>query len=159
MPAHRFSTVLGDCRICWEGEHVSGFGLLTDLPGDDTPPPWIERIAQRVRSHLAGAPEDFANVPYDWPRVTDFQAAVYRAALAVKSGRTATYGDLARALNQPIGVSRAVGVALGQNPWPLLVPCHRFVGADGRMTGFSAPGGIQTKLRLLAIEGSQLFAD
>jgi methylated-DNA-[protein]-cysteine S-methyltransferase len=77
--------------------------------------------------------------------------------LRVAPGMTKTYGWLAAAIGQPVSASRAVGTALGQNPWPLLVPCHRFVGADGKMTGFSAPGGVQTKLRLLSIEGAELF--
>ena len=74
-------------------------------------------------------------------------------------GQTSTYGQLAAAIGRPLSEARAIGTALGQNPWPLLVPCHRFIGADGRMTGFSAPGGIKTKLRLLALEGVELFAE
>ena len=72
---------------------------------------------------------------------------------------TARLLGAARALGQPPGVSRAIGAALGANPWPLLVPCHRIVAADGKMTGFSGPGGIRTKLRLLALEGAELFAE
>jgi methylated-DNA-[protein]-cysteine S-methyltransferase len=102
---------------------------------------------------------DFSDCPLAWDSVTNFQSQVYRAALEVKSGLTATYGDLARAIGQPPGASRAVGTALGQNPWPLIVPCHRFVGANGKMTGFSGNGGIATKLKLLAIEGSELFGE
>jgi methylated-DNA-[protein]-cysteine S-methyltransferase len=77
----------------------------------------------------------------------------------VPAGRTCTYGDLAALLGEPPGSSRAIGAALGANPWPLIVPCHRIVGAKDRLTGFSAPGGVRTKARLLAIEGAQLLAE
>ncbi len=161
MPRHRFDTALGSCTLAWEGEQVTGFGLLAaPTEHDDAPPPdWIKPLIERVRLHLQGQSQDFADVPYAWTQVNDFQRSVYEAALQVKSGQTATYGDLARAIGQGPVAARAVGTALGQNPWPLLVPCHRFIAADGKMTGFSAPGGIQTKLRLLALEGSQLFAE
>ena len=62
-------------------------------------------------------------------------------------------------LGLPAGSARAVAAALGANPWPLLVPCHRIVGADGGMTGFSGPGGIRTKTRLLALEGALLLSE
>ena len=60
-------------------------------------------------------------------------------------------------LGLPPGASRAVAAALGANPWPLLIPCHRIIGANGKMTGFSGPGGIATKIRLLTLEGTQLI--
>ncbi len=97
--------------------------------------------------------------PTHGKQVTPFQRDVYVAALGVKPGETWSYGQLTVAIGQPISAARAVGTALGQNPWPLLVPCHRFIGADGKMTGLSSPGGISTKLKLLALEGSQLFAE
>jgi methylated-DNA-[protein]-cysteine S-methyltransferase len=164
MPHATFSTPLGLCAIAWQGTLLTRF-LLPDPDrtpaghGETPPPPWVKTIMQRVQLHLAGQPQDFSDVPYDFARVTDFAAAVLRATLAVKSGSTATYGDLAAALGQPAAASRAVGAALGDNPWPLLIPCHRIVAAGGRMTGFSGPGGIATKVRLLALEGAQLLAE
>jgi methylated-DNA-[protein]-cysteine S-methyltransferase len=101
--------------------------------------------------------QEFTGLPYAWHRVSAFQQKVYQAALQVKPGQTMSYGQLAAIVGPP-ATPRAVGNALGQNPWPVLVPCHRFIAADGRMTGFSAPGGIKTKLRLLALEGAELFA-
>jgi methylated-DNA-[protein]-cysteine S-methyltransferase len=77
----------------------------------------------------------------------------------VKPGHTSSYGDLAAAIGQPAAASRAVGTALGSNPWPLLIPCHRILAATGKMTGFSGPGGIATKVKLLALEGAQLLAE
>jgi len=159
MPEITFQTPLGPCAIAWEGEAVTGFRLPPVSGAANPAPAWVDAIARRATAHLSGDFQDFAGLPYAWDRVTDFQCAVYRAALMVKAGETWSYGQLAAAIGQPASAARAVGSALGQNPWPLLVPCHRFVGADGRMTGFSAHGGIKTKLRLLALEGAELFAE
>lgn len=162
MPCHTFPTALGACTLAWEGTEVTGFRLLgsdeASVPAREVPA-WARTLVARVQRHLAGEPQDYADVPFAFSRVSDFQRDLYTAALKVKAGQTLSYGGLARAIGQPPAAARAVGTALGQNPWPLLVPCHRFVGADGTMTGFSAPGGIKTKLRLLAIEGEQLFAE
>jgi len=159
MPATTFPTPIGTCGIVWQDGTLLGFRLPPATPGDDPAPDWVTAIIARVQRHLDGEPQDFSDLPYAFGTVGDFAAQVYRAALAVKAGRTCSYGDLARQLGQPLAVSRAVGTALGANPWPLLVPCHRIVAGDGKMTGFSGPGGIKTKLRLLTIEGAQLFAE
>ena len=160
MNQYSIITDLGVCTLLWEGDRVTGFRLPDGTsPESDPAPDWIGAIGRRATQHISGVVQDFEDVPYDWQRVTEFQREVYRVALGVKSGVTWTYGQVAKALDLPPGGARAIGMALGQNPWPLLVPCHRFIGANGKMTGFSAPGGIKTKLRLLAIEGSQLFAE
>ena len=155
-------TRLGTCTLLWEGDRVTGFRLpYSGQPRVEstTPPDWVARLAERVTAHMAGDLQDFAEVPFDWNRVSEFKRDVYKVALGVKPGVTWSYGQVANALGLPPGGARSVGTALGQNPWPLLVPCHRFIGADGKMTGFSAPGGIRTKLTLLALEGAQLFAE
>ncbi|HTZ20005.1 MAG TPA: methylated-DNA--[protein]-cysteine S-methyltransferase [Opitutaceae bacterium] len=162
MPRITFSTAFGRCALVWGNAGVAGFELPeAEARTDDTgeAPAWIGTLADRVQRHLAGEWQDFSDVRYDFDQVTAFQRRVYRAALAVKAGHTCTYGELAAALGLESGASRAVGHALGANPWPLLVPCHRFVGAKGKMTGFSAPGGVRTKTRLLALEGAQLLAE
>jgi methylated-DNA-[protein]-cysteine S-methyltransferase len=159
MPATSFDTPIGRCAIAWNADEITGFFLLPSRRSQDEPPPWVEAIVARAKRHLAGELQDFANVPYAWSRVSPFQRAVYQAALRVKPGQTSTYGELATAIGRPSATARDVGTALGQNPWALLVPCHRFIGSDGRMTGFSSPGGIKTKLRLLALEGVELFAE
>lgn len=162
MPHATFATPLGLCAIAWSDAGLTRF-LLPDPErpsggGTETePPPWIAAVVARVRRHLTGEGQDFSDVRYDFTRVTEFVAAVLRATLAVKSGHTATYGELAAAIGQPPAASRAIGTALGDNPWPLLIPCHRVVAASGKMTGFSGPGGIATKARLLALEGAQLL--
>ncbi len=157
-----FPTPLGRCAVSWHEAGLTGFEL-PEAPvraGDTSEPPAaIAAIIARVQRHLAGEPQDFSDLRYDFAEVPAFDLAVLRATLAVKSGQTRSYGEIATAIGQPLAASRAVGSALGANHWPLLIPCHRIVAADGRMTGFSGPGGIKTKLRLLALEGAQLFAE
>jgi methylated-DNA-[protein]-cysteine S-methyltransferase len=167
MPRLFIATPLGECALFWSGDVVTGFRLpevsaaKTGAADEaiDSAPAWVHELARRVQLHVARTFQDFADAPFDWSRVSEFQRAVYATALTVKAGSTWSYGQVAAALGLPPGGARAVGVALGQNPWPLLVPCHRFIGADGKMTGFSAPGGTKTKLKLLALEGAQLFAE
>ncbi len=162
MPHATFSTPMGTCAIAWNDAGLTRF-LLPDpdrQPAGDTqsdPPPWVQSVIERVVEHLSGTPQDFADVRYDFTRLPDFERAVLQATLAVKPGHTITYGEIATAIGQPVSASRAVGAALGSNPWPLLIPCHRVVAASGKMTGFSAPGGVGTKSRLLALEGAQLL--
>ena len=163
MPWTAFGTSLGQCGIAWNEDGVTAFflpgsaGRLPSAVATAAPPPWIAAIMSRVQLHLAGEAQDFSDVRFDFTRVTEFAATVLRATLAVKSGCTSTYGDLAAAIGQPPAASRAVGSALGDNPWPLLIPCHRIVAAGGKMTGFFGPGGVATKVRLLALEGAQLL--
>ncbi len=163
MPWTAFDSPLGPCALAWGDAGLTAFflpGSTDRLPPDAdraAPPPWIAATIARVRCHLSGEAQDFSDSSYDFTRVTDFAATVLRATLAVKSGRTTTYGELATAIGQPPAASRAVGAALGANPWPLLTPCHRIVAANGKMTGFSGPGGVGTKARLLALEGAQLL--
>ena len=164
MPHATFSTALGTCAIAWGDAGLTRF-LLPDperRSGGDTesePPPWVEQIIERVRRHLTGEVQDFSDVRYDFGRLAAFNQNVLRATLGVKAGRTATYGEIATMIGEPPSASRAVGAALGANPWPLLIPCHRIVAATGKMTGFSGPGGVSTKVKLLAVEGAQLVAE
>ena len=163
MPHATFQTPLGACAIAWGDTGLTGFSL----PGaarkaEDRgaePPPWIRAIVARVQRHLAGEPQDFSDICYDFATVPAFNQRVLRATLEVKSGRTATYGEIAAAIGEAPASSRAVGAALGANHWPLLIPCHRVTGAHGKMTGFSGPGGVQTKTRLLALEGALLISE
>ena len=163
MTSFPFQTALGTCRIVWSDAGLAAFRLPEPKAGpapswieDVSVPAWVREVAARAKKHLAGELQDFEGTSFDFTLVSSFQRAVYEGALAVKAGQTQSYGWLAKKIGQPIFASRAVGTALGQNPWPLLVPCHRFIGASGKMVGFSGPGGIQTKLRLLALEGAVL---
>lgn len=163
MPTASFATPLGRCALEWRDASLTRFWLPGRTPpappgGDEAaPPPWVQAIRDRVGRHLARDFQDFSDLPYDFPSVAPFIAEVLRATLAIKAGYTATYGEIAAAIGQPATASRAVGLALGSNPWPLLIPCHRILASTGKMTGYSGPGGIETKIRLLALEGAQLL--
>jgi methylated-DNA-[protein]-cysteine S-methyltransferase len=160
MPSNSFPTSFGLCTITWSGNNLTSFHLPSDPTtngkSDDTAPEGITAIIARVQRHLNGEMQDFADLNYDFSCVTPFQHAVFAAALAVKAGETRTYGWLAEKLGRSPAASRAIGTALGRNPWPLLVPCHRFIGANGKLTGYSGPGGVATKERLLALELAEL---
>jgi len=105
-----------------------------------------------------GARDDLRDLVLDLDDITEFHRRVFATARAIAPGNTITYGELARRLGTP-GAARAVGQALGANPFPIVVPCHRIVAADGSLGGFSAPGGARTKRRMLQIEGAIAQAD
>lgn len=166
-----FDTPLGACGMAWGLDGLRGLQLperdrptalarlarrFADLT-ETEPPPDMAAIMTRVAAHLGGARDDYADVSLDFARVGAWEASVYGAARGIPAGETRTYGALAAALGEP-GAAQAVGQALGRNPWPIIVPCHRITAAEGRTGGFSAPGGAATKLKLLEIEGA-LAAD
>ncbi len=166
----RFDTPLGRCGIAWtesgiarvqlpdtDEERASRMLERGEATAAEPPPPVADAMAAIAR-HLAGEAQDFSDVALDFEGVGDFARRVYAAARAVPAGRTATYGEIAAAIGQP-KEARAVGQALGANPVPLIVPCHRVVPSNGGIGGFSAPGGSLTKTRLLALEGVGLPLD
>ncbi len=174
MPHTLFPTAFGTCGIAWNDTGLTGFQLpeateeLTDqhiaakdrLTGESGPTPdWVQALITRVQQHLDGKLQDFEQARLDWSRVSDFQQAVYRHALAIKPGYKKSYGEIAKLMALGNEAARAVGVALATNPWPLIVPCHRVVSASDKMTGFSAPGGVRTKTRLLVLEGAELLSE
>ena len=108
-------------------------------------------IAQ-VRALLAGEHVDLSGADLDMSTVQPFERRVYAIARTIRPGQAMTYGEIAERLGDKL-LARDVGQAMGRNPFPIIMPCHRVVGAGGAMVGFSAPGGVQTKLKLLAIEG------
>ncbi len=110
--------------------------------------------AGQVRAYLEGRLTDF-DLPVDLSSTTHFQRQVLREALGVPRGQVATYGEIALRIGKP-HASRAVGQALGRNPIPIVVPCHRVIGADGSLRGYSGGGGLKAKARLLALEGATL---
>ncbi len=123
-----------------------------DLPLVDRPGGALAQVARRVRAHLKGRPDDLRDVPVDLSAQPPFARRVLRALRRVDPGRTVTYGELAARAGNP-GAARAVGRIMGANPVPLIVPCHRCMGVGGALTGFSAPGGVHLKARLLHREG------
>ncbi|HEY4299809.1 MAG TPA: methylated-DNA--[protein]-cysteine S-methyltransferase [Candidatus Didemnitutus sp.] len=174
MPHQLFSTAFGSCGIAWNDTGLTGFQLpgesdeLTERrvaakarsqPAAGPAPEWVAELIKRVQQHFEGKLQDFSDAAIDWSRVSDFQQAVLLRTLAVRPGHKTTYGDIAREMALGPESARAVGVALATNPWPLIVPCHRVVSASDKMTGFSAPGGVRTKTRLLTLEGAELLSE
>lgn len=129
-------------KVAAHGSTVGTFARPTGFAAD---------AAKRIREYFAGEAIDLDDLPLDLDRVPPFAQKVYAAARAIPRGKTETYGDIAERVGSP-RASRAVGGALGRNPVPLVVPCHRVVGAGGRVGGFSASGGIGLKRRMLALE-------
>jgi methylated-DNA-[protein]-cysteine S-methyltransferase len=164
MSTRYFSTALGVASVSWNEHGLTRFHLPEENakasgPLSTSAPPEIADIILRAQDHFAGTLHDFSDVALDWSQVTSFQKKVYLETQAIPAGHTTTYGKIAERLGLGREAARSVGVALGANPWPLVVPCHRVVSADGKMTGFSAPGGIRTKTRLLALEGAELLSE
>jgi methylated-DNA-[protein]-cysteine S-methyltransferase len=160
-----FDTAIGRCGIAWGAHGIRAVSLPE--PGDDAlrarlrrrapdaaevpPPPSVAAVVADVVALLRGEGRVFAAGLLDWRGVPDFHRRVYEVALEIPPGRTLTYGEVATRLGDR-RQAQAVGQALGRNPFAPLVPCHRVVAADGRTGGFSAVGGVATKLRLLALE-------
>ncbi|GAB4467756.1 MAG: methylated-DNA--[protein]-cysteine S-methyltransferase [Anaerolineae bacterium] len=115
-------------------------------------PAAVEPYAAQVRAYFAGERHDF-DLPVDLSRLTDFQRAVLAAAGAIPPGEVRTYQQLAQAIDRP-QAARAVGAALAHNPIPLVIPCHRVIGSDGGLHGYGGAGGLETKKRLLQMEGA-----
>lgn len=153
MPRTFFDTALGPCGIAWGENGLTDFFLLETGRSEKNLPKGISQIVTQIQKTIASKQLHFRDIPLDWSRVTPFQKQVYKAACTVPSGTVLTYGELAALTGRKRGAARAIGGALGKNPWPLLVPCHRFIGASGNLTGYSASGGITTKRRILEWEG------
>jgi len=121
-------------------------------------PAFVVEAARLLKRHLAGEAQDLSALPLDLSVLAPFQRAVYEKIRSLPPGRTTTYGEIAALLGKP-GASRAVGQALGRNPFLVVVPCHRVLAAGGAPGGFAAPGGVVAKQRLLALEGVTLAVD
>ena len=114
----------------------------------------LQRVIDDIMGLLNGEPRDLNHAKLDMAGCADFHRRVYEIARTIPAGSTLTYGEIAERLGDRI-LARDVGEALSRNPWPIIVPCHRVLAAGGKAGGFSAPGGVATKLRLLSIEGAQ----
>lgn len=167
-----FDTPVGRCGLAWRGGALSALQLpepddagtvrrmlryvaaaepAPPLVAEDDAPAWVRDVIAQVGALLEGRPQHLEDVPLDLRGIPDFARQVYALSRAIPPGRTLTYGEVARRLDAP-GASRAVGQALGANPFAIIVPCHRVLAASGRSGGFSASGGVRTKLALLALE-------
>ncbi len=161
-----FDTPIGRCGIAWNGRGIAAIQLpearesetkarlLRRLPAasEAAPPPEVLQAQDCILALLRGEAGDLAEIVLDMDRVPPFHRRVYEVARTIPPGATLSYGEIAARLGAP-GAARAVGQALGQNPFAIVVPCHRVTAAGGKLGGFSAAGGIATKLRLLSLEG------
>ena len=162
-----FDTAIGPCGIVWGDRGITGVQLPmgseektrnrihqrnAGIP-EAPPPAEVQRAIERIVELLAGKPDDLTDVVLDLEGVPEFNRGVYDIARSIPPGQTLTYGDIAKRLGG-VELSRDVGQALGRNPCPIVVPCHRVLAAGGKPGGFSANGGVVTKLKMLAIEGA-----
>ena len=154
-----FQTALGTCAIAWSDAGIT----RVLLPGTrclarsarDAPEGVLAAIGAIV-TLLAGDRTDLRWIDLDEAGIDGFRRTVYAAAREIPPGETASYGDIAHAIGKP-DAPRAVGAALAENPFPIVVPCHRVLTSTGQLHGFSAPGGIATKRRMLEIERAPGF--
>ena len=170
MTTHHFAlfdTSIGRCGIAWGPRGINAVQLpmgnedktrarIRQRHGDAVeaaPPPEVQNAIEGIVELLAGKPNDLSAIALDLHGVPEFNRGVYDIARAIPPGQTLTYGDIAKRLGG-VELSRDVGQALGRNPCPIVVPCHRVLAAGGKPGGFSANGGVVTKLKMLAIEGA-----
>jgi methylated-DNA-[protein]-cysteine S-methyltransferase len=163
-----FETAIGCCGIVWNERGIAGVQLperseaatrsrlLRRFPGarDGAPPGEIRRAIDDIVALLGGERRDLSHVAIDIGAVPEFHRRVYEVARRIPPGATLSYGELAERLGDR-NLARDVAEALSKNPCPIIVPCHRILAAGGKSGGFSAAGGVATKLRLLTIEGAQ----
>ena len=166
-----FDTAIGRSQVAWGDRGI----VAVQLPGvsesrtrarilglfpearEGSPPAGVESAIAGIAALLRGEEIDLSDIALDMTGVPDFHRRVYAVARAIPAGRTLTYGEIAQRLGEP-NAAREVGQALGENPFPIIVPCHRVLAANGKLGGFSAPGGATTKLKLLRIEGAEAAA-
>ncbi len=127
-----------------------GSEIPAELPKNA--PAWVAELIRAITAYAAGEEVDFSTVPVDLSGVDDFRLAIYVAARKLQFGEITTYGELAVRAGHA-GLARETGAALGSNPVPLVIPCHRILAAGGKIGGFSAPGGSTTKEKMLRLEG------
>jgi methylated-DNA-[protein]-cysteine S-methyltransferase len=160
-----FDTPIGSGGVAWSDHGIVGVQLpepdaskvlarlRRQFPGatESSPSPPIQRAIEAMTALLRGEPTDLAGVTLDMDGVPRFERQVYDVTRTIRFGETLSYGQIASRLGDP-RLARDVGQALGRNPFPLVVPCHRVLAAGGKLGGFSARGGVATKQRLLDIE-------
>jgi methylated-DNA-[protein]-cysteine S-methyltransferase len=163
-----FATAIGDCALAWNDVGIVAAWLPEASPGrlrsrianrfpdasEAAPGPDIVRAIDSITALLRGERIDLAAIRIDDAPLAAFDRRVYAAARTIAAGRVISYGELAARVGAD-ATAREVGAALGRNPFPIIVPCHRIVASDGELGGFSAPGGTATKRRLLTIEDAR----
>jgi methylated-DNA-[protein]-cysteine S-methyltransferase len=162
-----FDTAVGRCAIAWGARGIKAIELPARSEaatrrriaracpgaGEADPPEQVASAIGAIAALFDGGADDLGDVVLDMESLPEFDRRVYDAARAIQPGSTLSYGAIAERIGER-GAAQAVGQALGRNPFPIVVPCHRVVAADGSLRGFSAPGGIDTKRRMLALEGA-----
>ena len=163
-----FDTAIGCCGIVWSARGLAGVQLPEANEAatrarvlkrfrsarEAPPPPDIKKAMDGIMALLRGEARDLTDVKIDDAGTPEFNARVYDITRKIPPGKTMTYGEIAERLGDKL-LAREVGTALGQNPCPIVMPCHRVLAAGGKTGGFSASGGVVTKLKLLSIEGAQ----
>jgi len=164
-----FETAIGRCGIAWGERGLLGVQLpeaddaktrarlLQKAPGarEMTPPADVQRACDAMSDLMDGNAADLSFIALDTDHLPSFNRSVYDIARTIAPGETLTYGDIASRLGDKL-LSRAVGKALGENPLPIVIPCHRVLAANGKTGGFSANGGVTTKFRMLSIERAKI---
>jgi len=162
-----FSTAMGFCAFAWHEGGICRFQLPVDLEDDarvylqrrlpdaehSDPSAQAMDLLEKVRAYFTGQPVQFLDIQLDVGPQSDFFSTVYEIVRAMPWGTSKTYGEIAKELNAPPQAAQIVGQAMAKNPLPLLIPCHRVLAAGGKPGGFSAEGGVKTKLQMLALEG------
>jgi len=166
-----FDTAIGECGVAWNMRGLIGVQLpekdrgATELriavkhhrTNAAEVPPSIQSLIVSIQRYLAGQPVDFSSIAVDLDGIDGFRQRLYAALRTVGFGRTTTYGELAKQLDLAGWEgARDVGEAMGKNPMPIVIPCHRVLAAGNKIGGFSAYGGTSTKQKLLALEGVDL---
>ena len=167
-----FDTAIGACAVAWGERGLKGVQLpeadaaktrarmtrrFPDIV-EAAPPAAVRDAIAAIAALVGGEGRDLSAIPLDMDDIAAFPRGVYEVARTIRPGQTLTYGEIATRLGDPLQ-ARAVGEALGRNPFAIVVPCHRVLAAGGRLGGFSANGGVVTKLRLLEIEGARIGDD
>ena len=164
-----FDTAIGRGGIAWSERGIAALQLpeasdeatrarlLRRFPdlAEGAPPAEVQQVIESIQSLLRGEAIDLSSVALDLGGAPEFNRQVYEIARTIPAGETTTYGEIATKLGD-LQLSRAVGQALGQNPIAIIVPCHRVLGADRKPGGFSAGGGVRTKLKILSIERAHI---
>jgi methylated-DNA-[protein]-cysteine S-methyltransferase len=172
MPKHSggattFETAIGTCGVAWGARGITAVELPSSRPlrmlerlrrkagttGHTEPPPDVREAIAAMTALLGGERRDLRGIELDLEGASDFELAVWDRARQVPAGETITYGEIAKSI-AVAGDARDVGQAMGSNRCPIIIPCHRVVAAGGSLGGFSAPGGVETKRRMLEIEGA-----
>ncbi len=160
-----FETAIGQCGVAWGADGIVAVQLpevseaatrarllrRAHSAAESRPPPEVQAAIADICALLQGQARDFAGARLDFAGVPEFHQRVFAITRKIPPGATRTYGAIAAELGDR-GAARAVGQALGRNPFAPIVPCHRVLAAGGRIGGFSATGGTATKRRMLAIE-------